>query len=90
MVAEDIVVEETPEEAVAEEPIRQVKLHLLLKVETVDKVKFLLLMVHQVVTMQVVDVETLIEQVNLQEQMVKVREQILAGAEEQALQGSLV
>ena len=90
MVAEDIVVEETPEEAVAEEPISQVKLHLLLKVETVDKVKFLLLMVHQVVTMQVVDVETLIEQVNLQEQMVKVREQILAVAEEQALQGSLV
>ena len=74
-VAEDIVVEEMPEEAEAEEPMLQVKLHLLLKVETVDKEKFQVLMDHQVVTMQVVDVETLTDQVNPQEHQGKDRVQ---------------
>jgi hypothetical protein len=86
VVAEDIVGEEMLEEAEAEEPMLQVKLHQHLKVEMVDKVKFQVLMDHQVVTMQVVDVEIQIEQVNLQEHLAKVREQILAvGAEQVAL-----
>lgn len=73
------------EAAVAAELTQQDSQHLHLKVEMVDKEKFQVLMDHQVVIMQVVDVGTLIDQVNLQELQGKVKEQILVVAEEQVL-----